>query len=300
MPNGSRCPDCGSSELVEDSHYSQSQLVCSDCGCVVTEGVLTTTFSDEGNFREVTYSRSTGENEQVSRCQQRDLRRVRDLCRILKLPLTFEDTAISYYQKAYQLSGIRAARLQKKEVLVGCCVLITCRQHNWPLTMGTICTLLYADLDLFSGTYMQMVKLLGLDVPSLCLADLVKSYCSRSVIITKKEKKKSLLASLGIVLLSCHFLLYERQSMELHGRGYVMCSDPVPAGSPLYGVQRCQLMVGQGQKLRLYWVLVTVLFRQSHTAQAALARMAFLSLSSQCWDYKCAPLSLACLCFALF
>jgi|UniRef100_A0A1B0GRY1 hypothetical protein len=51
MPNGSRCPDCGSSELVEDSHYSQSQLVCSDCGCVVTEGVLTTTFSDEGNFR---------------------------------------------------------------------------------------------------------------------------------------------------------------------------------------------------------------------------------------------------------
>lgn len=178
MPNGTLCPDCGSSELVEDSHYSQSQLVCSDCGCVVTEGVLTTTFSDEGNLREVTYSRSTGENEQVSRSQQRDLRRVRDLCRILKLPLTFEDTAISYYQKAYQLSGIRAARLQKKEVLVGCCVLITCRQHNWPLTMGTICTLLYADLDLFSGTYMQLVKLLGLDVPSLCLADLVKSYCS--------------------------------------------------------------------------------------------------------------------------
>lgn len=129
-------------------------------------------------FTEVTYSRSTGENEQVSRSQQRDLRRVRDLCRILKLPLTFEETAVSYYQKAYQLSGIRAARLQKKEVVVGCCVLITCRQHNWPLTMGAICTLLYADLDVFSSTYMQIVKLLGLDVPSLCLADLVKSYCS--------------------------------------------------------------------------------------------------------------------------
>nr|XP_004671546.1 transcription factor IIIB 50 kDa subunit [Jaculus jaculus] len=177
MPGGS-CPDCGSSELVEDSHYSQNQLVCSDCGCVVTEGVLTTTFSDEGNLREVTYSRSTGEHEQVSRSQQRGLCRVKDLCRVLKLPPTFEDTAIAYYQKAYRLSGIRAARLQKKEVLVGCCVLITCRQHNWPLTMGAICTLLYADLDVFSGTYMQIVKLLGLDVPSLCLADLVKTYCS--------------------------------------------------------------------------------------------------------------------------
>lgn len=104
---------------------------------------------------------------------------MRDLCRVLKLPPTFEETAISYYQKAYQLSGIRAARLQKKEALIGCCVLISCRQHNWPLTMGTICTLLYADLDMFSGTYMQLVKLLGLDVPSLCLEDLVKSYCGR-------------------------------------------------------------------------------------------------------------------------
>ncbi|XP_055972920.1 transcription factor IIIB 50 kDa subunit [Sorex fumeus] len=178
MPGGGRCPECGSAELVEDSHYSQSQLVCSDCGCVLTEGVLTTTFSDEGNLREVAYSRSTGENEQVSRSQQRGLRRVRDLCRVLHLPSTFEDTAVAYYQQAYQHPGIRAARLQKKEVLVGCCVLITCRQHNWPLTMGTICTLLYADLDVVSGTYMQIVKLLGLDVPSLCLADLVKSYCS--------------------------------------------------------------------------------------------------------------------------
>ncbi|XP_037022788.2 transcription factor IIIB 50 kDa subunit [Artibeus jamaicensis] len=178
MPGGGRCPDCGSADLVDDAHYSQSQLVCSACGCVVTEGVLTTTFSDEGNLREVTYSRSTGENEQVSRSQQQGLRRVRDLCRVLQLPSTFEDTAVAYYQQAYQHSGIRAARMQKKEVLVGCCVLITCRQHNWPLTMGTICTLLYADLDMFSGTYMQIVKLLGLDVPSLCLTDLVKTYCS--------------------------------------------------------------------------------------------------------------------------
>lgn len=103
---------------------------------------------------------------------------MRDLCRVLQLPPTFEDTALAYYQQAHQLAGIRTARLQKKEVLAGCCVLVTCRQRNWPLTMGTICTLLYADLDVFSGTYMQIVKLLGLDVPSLCLVDLVKTYCS--------------------------------------------------------------------------------------------------------------------------
>ncbi|XP_040826224.1 transcription factor IIIB 50 kDa subunit [Ochotona curzoniae] len=178
MPGAGRCPECGSAELVEDSHYSQSQLVCADCGCVLTEGVLTTTYSDEGHLREVTYSRSTGENEQVSRSQQRGLRRVRDLCRVLQLPATFEETATAYYQQACQHSGLRAARLPKKEVLVGCCVLVTCRQHNWPLTMGTVCALLYADPDVFASTYLQIVKLLGLDVPALSLADLVKTYCS--------------------------------------------------------------------------------------------------------------------------
>ncbi|XP_072491304.1 transcription factor IIIB 50 kDa subunit isoform X2 [Notamacropus eugenii] len=111
-----RCPDCGCAELVEDSHYAQSQLVCAECGCVVSEGLLTTTFADEGNLREVTYSRSTGENERVSRSQQRGLRRVRDLCRVLQLPSTFEDTAVSYYQRAFQHPGLHAARLQKKEV----------------------------------------------------------------------------------------------------------------------------------------------------------------------------------------
>ncbi|XP_074064902.1 transcription factor IIIB 50 kDa subunit [Macrotis lagotis] len=173
-----RCPHCGCADLVEDSHYAQNQLVCADCGCVVSEGLLTTTFADEGQLREVTYSRSTGENERVSRSQQRGLRRVRDLCRVLQLPPTFEDTAVSYYQRAFQHPGLHAARLQKKEVLVGCCVLVTCRQHNWPLTMGTVCTLLYANLELFSGTYLQIVKVLGLDVPALSLADLVKTYCS--------------------------------------------------------------------------------------------------------------------------
>ncbi|XP_038602253.1 transcription factor IIIB 50 kDa subunit [Tachyglossus aculeatus] len=178
MADRGRCPQCGSRELVEDAHYAQSQLVCAHCACVLSEGLLTTTFADEEHLREVTYSRSTGESEQVSRSQLRGLRRVKDLCRVLQLPATFEDTAVSYYRRAFQLPALRATRIQKKEVLVGCCVLVTCRQHNWPLTMGTVCTLLYADLELFSATYLQVVKLLGLDVPALSLADLVKTYCS--------------------------------------------------------------------------------------------------------------------------
>lgn len=35
-----RCPGCGSSNIVEDDLYAQAQMVCVDCGAVVSEGSL--------------------------------------------------------------------------------------------------------------------------------------------------------------------------------------------------------------------------------------------------------------------
>ncbi|CAI5768769.1 TFIIB-type domain-containing protein [Podarcis lilfordi] len=98
MSSQKKCPDCGSLEIVEDSHYAQNQLVCA--GFILTEGLLTTTYADEEHLQEVTYSRSTGQNEQTSRCVQREVHRVQNLCKVLRLPSLFEDTAVSYYQQA--------------------------------------------------------------------------------------------------------------------------------------------------------------------------------------------------------
>ncbi|NWW78592.1 BRF2 factor, partial [Climacteris rufus] len=171
-----RCPECGSAALVEDAHYAQQQLVCAACGCVLAEGLLTTTYTDEEHLREVAYSQSTGQKEQLSRCLQRGIRRVQDLCKVLQLPAVFEETAVSYFQRALQLPSFHLVSLEKKELLGGCCVFVTCRQHNWPLTMGTICSLLYAKQDLFASVYLSLQKELGLSVPALSLADLVTTH----------------------------------------------------------------------------------------------------------------------------
>ncbi|XP_014746357.1 PREDICTED: transcription factor IIIB 50 kDa subunit [Sturnus vulgaris] len=171
-----RCPECGSESLVEDAHYAQQQLVCAACGCVLSEGLLTTTYTDEEHLREVAYSQSTGQKEQLSRCLQRGIRRVQDLCKVLQLPAVFEETAVSYFQRALQLPAFRLVSLEKKELLGGCCVFVTCRQRNWPLTMGTVCSLLYAKQDLFASVYLSLQKELGLSVPALSLADLVTTH----------------------------------------------------------------------------------------------------------------------------
>ncbi|NWU06518.1 BRF2 factor, partial [Cephalopterus ornatus] len=127
---------------------------------------------------EVAYSQSTGQKEQLSRCLQRGIRRVQDLCKVLQLPAAFEETAVSYFQRALQLPAFHLVSLEKKELLGGCCVFVTCRQHNWPLTMGTICSLLYAKQELFAGVFLSLQKELGLSVPALSLADLVKTHLS--------------------------------------------------------------------------------------------------------------------------
>ncbi|KAM4675573.1 transcription factor IIIB 50 kDa subunit isoform 1-T2 [Discoglossus pictus] len=171
------CPDCGSSQIVEDAHYSQDQMVCADCGCIVTEGLLTTTQAEEGFLQAVRFSDSTGEYESMSRAKLRGLKRVRDLCRVLRLPSGFEDTAVSYYERAFPHPVYHSITLQKKEVVMGCCVYITCRQHGWPLTMATICSLLYAKKELFASIYLDMIQVLKLDVPTLSLQDMVKSHC---------------------------------------------------------------------------------------------------------------------------
>ncbi|XP_067168529.1 transcription factor IIIB 50 kDa subunit isoform X1 [Apteryx mantelli] len=176
MAAAASCPSCGSSALVEDAHYAQQQLVCAACGCVLAEGLLTTTYAEEEHLREVAYSQSTGQKEQLSRCMQRGIRRVQDLCKVLQLPSVFEETAVLYFQRALQHPSFHLVSLEKKELLGGCCVFVTCRQHNWPLTMGTICSLLYAKKELFAGVYLSVQKELELSVPALSLMDLVKTH----------------------------------------------------------------------------------------------------------------------------
>ncbi|NXN67359.1 BRF2 factor, partial [Himantopus himantopus] len=135
-----------------------------------------TIWCNTGCFSEVAYSQSTGQKEQLSRSLQRGIRRVQDLCKVLQLPRVFEETAVSYFQRAVQHPSFHLVSLEKKELLGGCCIFVTCRQHNWPVTMGTICSLLYAKQELFASVYLSLQKELGLSVPALSLADLVKTH----------------------------------------------------------------------------------------------------------------------------
>ncbi|XP_037547744.1 transcription factor IIIB 50 kDa subunit [Nematolebias whitei] len=171
---GSRCPGCGSSNIVDDDLYSQAQLVCTDCGFVVSEGALA---DDPYGGSDVSYSRTAAVTKRPCMNLLKGLERVKEISRILRLRGEIEDLALTYFKQAFEHESFIRVSLQKKEVLAGCCVFVCCRQLNWPITMGTVSCLLNADQTLVGGVYQEMLKILNIEAPTFNITDVIESHC---------------------------------------------------------------------------------------------------------------------------
>ncbi|XP_047425939.1 transcription factor IIIB 50 kDa subunit [Mugil cephalus] len=167
------CPGCCSSNIVEDDLYSQAQLVCVDCGSVVSEGVLA---NDPVGGSDVSYSRTTAVTRKPCLNLIKGLQRLKAMCRTLRVQREIEDLSQTYYSKAYQHDSFIRVSLQKKEVLAGCCVLVSCRLLNWPITMGTISCLLDADPMVVGVVYQEMIKILNIEAPIVNVTDVIEGY----------------------------------------------------------------------------------------------------------------------------
>ncbi|XP_054468404.1 transcription factor IIIB 50 kDa subunit [Anoplopoma fimbria] len=172
---GLRCPGCGSSNVVDDDLYCQAQTVCADCGSVVSEGGLASESVYVGGS-DVSYSRTTAGAKKPCMNLIKGLQHVKAMCRILRVNSEIEELSKTYYSRAYQHETFIRVSLQKKEALVGCCVLVSCRLLNWPITMGTISYLLDADPMVVGVIYLEMVKVLNIEAPSANITDVMEAH----------------------------------------------------------------------------------------------------------------------------
>lgn len=104
------------------------------------------------------------------------LQHLKAICRILRVHSEIEDLSQTYYNQAYQHGSFIKVSLQKKEVLAGCCVLVSCRLLNWPITMGTISCLLDADPMVVGAIYQEMVKILNIEAPIVNVTDVMEAH----------------------------------------------------------------------------------------------------------------------------
>jgi transcription factor IIIB subunit 1 len=104
------------------------------------------------------------------------LQRVRALCRILRLSYDVEELAEVYFRQAYTHASFIHVTLAKKEALVGCCVLVSCRLRNWPLALGTISGLVETDPALVGGVFKQLEKVLDVEVPKSSITYVLEAH----------------------------------------------------------------------------------------------------------------------------
>lgn len=105
------------------------------------------------------------------------LQRVKTLCRILRVNGDIENLSQSYYSQVYQDKSFIKVSLEKKEVLAGCSVLLSCRVLNWPVTMGTITYLLDAEPMMVGPVYKEMIKILNIQSPIFSFTDVMEAHC---------------------------------------------------------------------------------------------------------------------------
>uniref|UniRef100_A0A3Q3JS70 BRF2-like C-terminal domain-containing protein n=2 Tax=Monopterus albus TaxID=43700 RepID=A0A3Q3JS70_MONAL len=98
------------------------------------------------------------------------------MCRILMVHREIEQLSQTYYNKAYQHESFLKVSLQKKEVLAGCCVLVSCRLLNWPITMATILCLINADPTLVGEVYQEMISALKIEAPIVLITDVIETH----------------------------------------------------------------------------------------------------------------------------
>lgn len=103
--------------------------------------------------------------------------RLTALCRVLRVNAEVEALSSTYFAQAYEHESFLKVSLQKKEILAGCCVLVSCRQRNWPVTMGTIACLLEADIAMLGAVYQEMMKVLKVEAPLVNVSDVMEAHC---------------------------------------------------------------------------------------------------------------------------
>ena len=104
------------------------------------------------------------------------VQRVRAICRILRVNKAIEELSQDYFNQAYQHESFIKVTLQKKDVLGGCCVLVSCRLLNWPITMGTISSLLDVDPAQVGAVYQDLVKILNVEAPTVNFTDVLEAH----------------------------------------------------------------------------------------------------------------------------
>ncbi|MFB6246419.1 MAG: transcription initiation factor IIB family protein [Candidatus Pacearchaeota archaeon] len=215
MQKGSKCPECGSTNLTYDPHVGE--VTCNDCGLIVEENMVDTGVDlsskfdktekkgrggspismqkfDKGlttNVGEVSdiykldskqtrkFLRLKKWQERVSTSIERNLRLAMAELRVsasyLNLPTVVRDEASRIYNYVLQRGLVRGRSM---ESVIAACLYAACRLYNIPRTLDEISTASDVERKEIGRTYRFITRKLGMKVQQSSPKDYISRFSS--------------------------------------------------------------------------------------------------------------------------
>jgi transcription initiation factor TFIIB len=215
MPFIKKCPECGSINLVYDSH--QGEVTCQDCGLVIEEKMvdfgqewgnfeegdkkgrggapismqkfdkgLTTNIGDISDIYKLQGAKQTRKflrlkkwQERVSTSIERNLRlamaELRRISSFLSLPNVVREEASRVYNFVLQRGLVRGRSM---ESVIAACIYSACRSYNLPRTLDEIAAAAEIDRKEIGRTYRFITRRLKIKVTPSNPKDYISRFAS--------------------------------------------------------------------------------------------------------------------------
>ncbi|XP_077992132.1 transcription factor IIIB 50 kDa subunit-like [Glandiceps talaboti] len=180
-----KCPQCGEAAVELDSHYTQEQKVCTNCGAVISEDecyqaepdATGTFFFNDGSVPSSVLQKKYRDFDRkvLSKGRKEGIRNIKILGVSLKITKVMRCEALTLYERAYDSSTFKMLSLEKKYVLAGCCIYAVCRQAGWPITFKQMEDIMSCPKDVICSILKLLVEEFNIEISSLRVEDIVET-----------------------------------------------------------------------------------------------------------------------------
>ncbi|OWF53181.1 transcription factor IIIB 50 kDa subunit-like [Mizuhopecten yessoensis] len=180
--SGQKCTVCGESSVIKEG----GGTVCINCGTLHSEQ----TFLSENSFgyqnpaflntllpAHAGHLKSKQDRPAVRQCKAK----MRSLCAKLTYSYAMIEAANNLFDRAYAYGEFKRMHSFNKNMLSHCCVYITGRQFNFPVTIKEFCAITRQPVSDVAKLYHKLITKLHIDIQYQSIASLITYHLSDPV-----------------------------------------------------------------------------------------------------------------------
>ncbi|XP_069140322.1 transcription factor IIIB 50 kDa subunit-like [Argopecten irradians] len=178
------CTVCGENSIVQEAEGA----VCMNCGTVQSEQSNFVSDAGDVGYQDPVYLHSvlpSHARQLKAKREQPIIKTCRKKLQYLCVKLSFRpemvEAANSLFQRALQYKEFRHMLTYNKHILSHCCVYITGRQFNFPITIKEFCAITRQSVSDVARLHKRLISKLEIDIQYQSIASLITYHLSNPV-----------------------------------------------------------------------------------------------------------------------